>query len=118
MDKVYAEAVWHWKSGFRYWFDESEIAQLHHENQAFHIQTAEYEMLLKGFEKPQDDEMSFMTTSEILAYLRNYTNLNLQEKRMGEALRKAGFERKSKRINGSPMYVYHIRSVTPNPLII
>lgn len=118
MDKVYAEAVWHWKSGFRYWFDESEIAQLHHENQAFHIQTAEYEMLLKGFEKPQDDEMSFMTTSEILAYLRNYTNLNLQEKRMGEALRKAGFERKSKRINGSPMYVYHIRSVTPNPFII
>ena len=118
MDKVYAEAVWHWKNGFRYWFDESEIAQLHHENQAFHIQTAEYEMLLKGFEKPQDDEMSFMTTSEILAYLRNYTNLNLQEKRMGEALRKAGFERKSKRINGSPMYVYHIRNVTPNPFII
>ena len=25
MDKVYAEAVWHWKSGFQYWFDESKL---------------------------------------------------------------------------------------------
>lgn len=46
-----------------------------------------------------------MTTSEVLNYLRGYTTLNLSEKRMGEALRKAGFERKSRRIGGNPIYV-------------
>ena len=117
MDKVYTEAVWYWENGFRYWFNDSEITELHHGNEAFHVQTVEYEMLLKGFEKPETDSDSFMTTSEILSYLRGYTSLNLQEKRMGEALKKSGFERRSKRINGNPMYVYLIRKVLPNPFI-
>ena len=117
MDKVFSETVWFWKQGYRYWFDEAEIAELHRESEAFHVQTVEYEMLLKGFEKPEESSESYMTTSEILNYLRTYTTLNLQEKRMGEALRKAGFERKSKRINGNPMYVYHIRKISPNPFI-
>ena len=117
MNNVFSEAVWFWKKGYRYWFDEAEIAELHRESEAFHVQTVEYEMLLKGFEKPEEASESYMTTSEILNYLRTYTTLNLQEKRMGEALRKAGFERKSKRINGNPMYVYHIRKISPNPFI-
>ena len=71
-------------------------------------------MLLKGFEKAEE---SYMTTSEILTYLRSYTSIYLQEKRMGEALRKAGFERKSRRIGGNPMYVYQIQKITPNPFI-
>ena len=117
MDKVYSEAVWFWRNGFRYWFDEAEITELHRESEAFHVQTVEYEMLLKGFEKPEEESEIYMTTSEILNYLRAYTTINLQEKRMGEALRKAGFERKSKRIGGNPMYVYQIRKISPNPFI-
>lgn len=68
-------------------------------------------------EKPAATEESYMTTSEILNYLRGYTTLNLSERRMGEALKKAGFLRKSKRIGGNPMYVYHIRKIVPNPFI-
>ncbi len=117
MDRVYSEAVWYRKNGSRYWFNEDEIVELHRESEAFHVQTVEYEMLLKGFEKPEEEVNSFMTTSEILDYLKSYTHLNLQEKRMGEALKKAGFERKSKRIQGNPMYVYHIRKITPNPFV-
>ena len=68
-------------------------------------------MLLKGFEKPPEHAVTdcFMTTVEILDYLRSYSSLNLSEKRMGEALRKAGFERRSKRINGNPVYGWVIR---------
>lgn len=117
MDNVYVETVWFWKNGFRYWFNDDEIVRLHRESEAFHVQTVEYEMLLKGFEKPEETSESYMTTSEILSYLRGYTTINLQEKRMGEALKKAGFERKSKRINGNPLYVYHIRKISPNPFI-
>ncbi|WP_329904157.1 VapE domain-containing protein [Porphyromonas pogonae] len=117
MDNVYTEAVWFWENGFRYWFNDDEIVRLHRESEAFHVQTVEYEMLLKGFEKPEETSESYMTTSEILSYLRGYTTINLQEKRMGEVLKKAGFERKSKRINGNPLYVYHIRKISPNPFI-
>ncbi len=120
MDKVYSEAMGLLESGFRYWFDDGEIEELHRQSAAFHVQTIEYEMLLQGFEpppaNPTDD--SFMTTSEIMNYLRAYTTLNLSEKRMGEALHKAGFERKSKRVGGNPVYVWAIRKVAPNPFLI
>ena len=117
MNKVYSEAVELWRSGYQYWFNEEEIAELHQESEGFQVQTVEYEMLLKGMEKPAATEESYMTTSEILNYLRGYTTLNLSERRMGEALKKAGFLRKSKRISGNPMYVYHIRKIVPNPFI-
>ena len=100
-----------------YWFNKEEIAELYQESEGFQVQTVEYEMLLKGMEKPAATEESYMTTSEILNYLRGYTTLNLSERRMGEALKKAGFLRKSKRISGNPMYVYHIRKIVPNPFI-
>lgn len=115
IDSVYSEAVWLWKNAYPYWFNEKEIIDLHKESAAFQVQTVEYEMLLKGFEQPEAGEDKYMTTSEVLSYLRYYTPLRLQEKRMGEALRKAGFTRISRRINGNPMYVYRIRKVQPNP---
>ncbi|GHT35874.1 hypothetical protein AGMMS49574_26340 [Bacteroidia bacterium] len=75
---------------------------------------------MHGFEKPETSENNcFMTTSEVLGYLKIYTPLQLSEKRMGEALRKAGFERIVKRINNSPnpVYGYRIKKVNPNPFI-
>ena len=119
MDRVYAEARTLLSNGFRYWFDDAEIEELHRGNAAFHVQTIEYEMLLKGFEKPPEHAVTdcFMTTVEILDYLRSYSSLNLSEKRMGEALRKAGFERRSKRVNGNPIYGWAIEKITPNPFV-
>lgn len=119
MDQVYAEARTLLNDGFRYWFDDIEIEELHRGNTAFHVQTIEYEMLLKGFEKPPEHAVTdcFMTTVEILDYLRSYSSLNLSEKRMGEALRKAGFERRSKRVNGNPVYGWVIEKITPNPFV-
>jgi len=119
MDRVYAEARTILNNGFRYWFDDIEIEELHRGNAAFHVQTIEYEMLLKGFEKPPEHAVTdcFMTTVEILNYLRSYSSLNLSEKRMGEALRKAGFERRSKRVNGNPVYGWVIEKITPNPFV-
>ncbi len=77
-----------WRSGYHYWFNEEEIAELHQESEGFQVQTVEYEMLLKGMEKPAVTEESYMTTSEILNYLRGYTTLNLSEKENGRSLEK------------------------------
>jgi len=119
MDDVYSEAISLLEGGFRYWFNDKEIEELHRQSSAFHVQTIEYEMLLQGFEKPPDNSTTdcFMTTVQVMNYLKTYTTLNLSEKRMGEALRKAGFERKSKRVGGNPVYGWLIRKITPNPFI-
>ena len=119
MDNVYAEAKALLKSGFRYWFDDDEIAELYRESEDFQVQTAEMELLLRCFEKPTEDESySLMTTTEILTYLGIYTWQSLTSKRMGEALKRAGFEKVSKRRDGgSPVYVYKIRKILPCPLL-
>ena len=119
MDNVYAEAKALLKSGFRYWFDDDEIAELYRESEDFQVQTTEMELLLRCFEKPAEDEnYSLMTTTEILTYLEIYTHQPLVAKRMGEALKKAGYIKVSKRRNGgSPIYVYKIRKILPCPLL-
>ena len=119
VDNVYAEAKALLKSGFRYWFDDDEIAELYRESEDFQVQTAEMELLLRCFEKPTEDESySLMTTTEILTYLGIYTHQPLVAKRMGEALKKAEYIKVSKRRNGgSPIYVYKIRKILPCPLL-
>lgn len=119
MDNVYAEAKALLKSDFRYWFDDDEIAELYRESEDFQVQTAEMELLLRCFEKPTEDESySLMTTTEILTYLGIYTHQPLVAKRMGEALKKAGYIKVNKRRNGgSPIYVYKIRKILPCPLL-
>ena len=120
MDSVYAEAKVLLNAGFRYWFDDDEISELYRESEEFQVQTAETELLLRCFEKPTEDNprCSYMTTTEILTYLGIYTRQSLTSKRMGEALKRAGFEKVSKRRDGgSPIYVYKIRKILPCPLL-
>ncbi len=119
MNSVYAEAKALLNTGFRYWFDDDEIAELYRESEDFQVQTAEMELLLRCFEKPTEDEnYLLMTTTEILTYLGIYTRQPLLAKRMGEALKKAGYIKVSKRRNGgNPIYVYKIRKILPCPLI-
>ena len=120
MDSVYTEAKALLKSGFRYWFDDNEIAELYKESEDFQVQTAEMELLLRCFEKPTEDNpyCTYMTTTEIITYLGYYTHHPLSLKHMGEALRKAGFEKVSRRRDGgSPIYVYKVRKILPCPLL-
>ena len=120
MDAVYTEAKALLNAGFRYWFNDEEIAELYKESEDFQVQTAEMELLLRCFEKPTEDNphCAYMTTTEILAYLGVYTHQPLTLKRMGEALKRAGFEKVSKRREGcSPVYVYKIRKIHPYPLV-
>lgn len=111
MDNVYTEAKALLKSGFCYWFDDEDIediAELYKESEDFQVQTAEMELSLRCFEKPTEDNphSSYMTTTEIITYLGYYTHHPLSLKHMGEALKRAGFEKVSRRRDGSsPVYV-------------
>ena len=117
MDYVFGEVMWLLEHDYRYWFNDEEITELHRLSQQFHVQTVEYEMLMQGIEKPLDCEDCHLTTAEVLSYLQAYTSVRLSEKRMGEALKKASFERVSKRLNKSsnPVYCYRAKKIKPNP---
>ncbi len=120
MDAVYTEAKSLLNAGFRYWFDDDQIAELYKESEEFQVQTAEMELLLRCFEKPAEDSphCSYMTTTEILTYLGTYTHHPLSLKHMGEALKRTGFEKVSRRRDGgSPIYVYKVRKILPCPLL-
>ena len=115
MDNVYSEVMYLYRQGVRYWFNDSEIEELHLTNSEFEVQTVEFEMLMQYFVKPAEEEESqyFMTTAQILAYLRDVCPVQLSEKRLGESLRKTGFKRVQKRINNNyyPVYGYRIKPV-------
>ena len=109
MDIVYTEAKALLKSGFRYWFDDDEITELYKASEDFQVQTAEMELLLRCFEKSTENNphSTYMTTTEIITYLGYYTPHPLSLKHMGEALKRSGFEKVSKRREGGiPFYVY------------
>lgn len=117
MDAVYSEAKTLLNNGFRYWFNDEEIVELHRNSEAFQVYTAEMELLLRYFTFPSEAEMAtkrfYMTNSEIVGYLSCYTRQPLAPKRMGEALRRAGYTRECRRINGNPVYVYAVRKIYP-----
>lgn len=111
MDNVYSEVMYLYRQHVRYWFNDTEIEELHLTNAGFEVQTVEFEMLMQYFEKPSKEEenLFFMTTAQILTRLREVCPIQLSEKRLGEALRKAGFKRVQKRINNSNYSVYGYR---------
>lgn len=120
MDSVWTESAHRYANDYRYWFDEKEVEELHELNRCFQVQTIESEMLTRGFVKPsKDDADCFMMTSQILSYLQAYTSVRLSEKRMGEALRKAGYERTQKRVSGSasPSHGWKVEKVLPVPFL-
>ncbi|MCC8143173.1 MAG: virulence-associated E family protein [Tannerellaceae bacterium] len=113
MDNVFSEIMYLYKKGVRYWFDDAEIIELHKQSTGFQVQTVEFELLMQWFGKPTEAEENqyFMTTAQVINHLNIYTTVHLNEKRMGEALRKADFKRVPKRINSqsSPVYGYRIK---------
>lgn len=117
MDALYSEAKALLNEGFRYWFNDEEIIELHQNSEAFQVYTTEMELLLRYFTYPTEEEKAtkrfYMTNSEILSYLSLYTRQQLSPKRMGEALRKAGYTRECRRVTGHSVYVYAVRKVYP-----
>ncbi len=82
IDNVYSEIMYLYRQGVRYWFNDTEIEELHLTNAEFEVQTVEFEMLMQYFEKPTEEEESlfFMTTAQILTCLRDVCPMQLSEK--------------------------------------
>lgn len=121
MDDVYAEAMSLHRQGFRYWFNDQEIDELHRYSQSFQVQTPEFELLFKAFEHPntEDKDKYFMTTTDVKTYLQRWTNITLRSKQMGEALSKMKFTQVTKYSEQTKYSVkgYLLKKIEPNPFV-
>lgn len=102
MDKVYAQALHLYKSGFQYWFDGDEINQIHLHNKQFENQTVEEELLLSHFRKADlnDDRAKKLTSTEILKQIYGNklpSNAHSAKIKIGQALSKHNFQCKNYR---------------------
>lgn len=90
---VYGQALRLWQDGFRYWFDEEEIAQVNARNERFETASLETDLVLASFRVPMPgEECMFLTVGEILQHISGGMKNPLSSVKVGLALRKAGFE--------------------------
>ena len=118
VDNIYSQALALYKDGYRYWFDEDDITEIESMNEDFKSIMMEEEMILSHFIKPSDDELkfqgrvSFMNSTGIANWLsKKFERLNVNNsvtKNIGKALRKNGFKKVSKSVNGESRKLWAI----------
>ena len=95
-EQIYATAKWLIETGYQYWFDLDEIAQLEAHNDDYRAQENEEQLLPIYFDIPADGYGTFMTTAEISDKLINLGSIKkpLALNRLGMLLKQAGYESK------------------------
>ncbi len=109
---AFSQALFLFKSGFRYWFDQEEIKSITANNEQYQLHSPEEELLLTWFEPcPKEEAILFLNASQIAAKLADRTKLNLNDgtiNKLGKALKKHNFIKISKKTG----YVYAVKELT------
>lgn len=122
MDLVWSQAVTAFKNKERYWFNDEEITILHENNAGFSMVSQEEELLNYYF-SPQVPENNytpekFLPTSVILSLLEQKSRLRLSLKKLGESMKKSGFKRIKKIIDGKYTWGYYVYEKTAEEIEI
>ena len=118
MNKVFSQAYSLFKNGERYYFNKDEIKEINDHNEEFRLKSFEEELLQINFSKPEYvSSASSMTTTEIANVLSN-SNLsfkvtNASLKKIGDAMNKLGYEKKSIKKDGKPLKCWLVKRVDP-----
>ena len=106
---IYSQAMALWKSGFRYWFDQSEIRVLNEQNQEFEAPNLEEELVLTYFRQPFNGcRASFMKVAEVLERINGGIRQPLSAIKLGLVMNRLGFPAMKR--NGSRGYLVIERS--------
>jgi predicted P-loop ATPase len=103
---AFSQALYLFKSGFRFWFDQEEIKSITENNEQYQLRSPEEELLLTWFEPCEKEKATlFLNASQIAAKLAERTKLNLNDgtiNKIGKALKKHNFIRLMRK--GNPVY--------------
>jgi Virulence-associated protein E/VirE N-terminal domain len=106
INMAFSQALFLFKSGFRFWFDQEEIKNITENNEQYQLHSPEEELLLTWFEPcPKEEATLFLNASQIAAKIADRTKLNLNDgtiNKLGKALKKHNFTRLMRQ--GKPVY--------------
>lgn len=106
INMAFSQALFLFKSGFRFWFDQEEIKSITENNEQYQLHSPEEELLLTWFEPCEKDKANtFLNASQIAAKLAEKAKINITDgtiNKLGKALKKHNFIRLKK--NGIAVY--------------
>jgi len=106
INMAFSQALFLFKSGFRYWFDQEEIKNITENNEQYQLHSPEEELLLTWFEPCEREKANvFLNASQIAAKLAEKAKINITDgtiNKLGKALKKYNFIRLKK--NGIAVY--------------
>nr|WP_315215710.1 VapE domain-containing protein [uncultured Flavobacterium sp.] len=112
INMAFSQALFLFKSGFRYWFDQEEIKSITENNEQYQLHSPEEELLLTWFEPIERENATlFLNASQIAAKLAEKAKININDgtiNKIGKALKKHNFIR----ISIKTGYVYAIKEFT------
>jgi hypothetical protein len=106
INMAFSQALFLFKSGFRYWFDQEEIKSITENNEQYQLHSPEEELLLTWFEPCEREKANaYLNASQIAAKLAEKAKINITDgtiNKLGKALKKHNFIRLKK--NGIAVY--------------
>ena len=92
---LYAQAYHLWRTGYRYWLDDEENAELDRHNRQFEEPCLEEELILTYLRRPEGDETGeFLTAARIIELIGQYVRTRLSPKRVAMAMNRLAFEQR------------------------
>ncbi|MEY3500168.1 MAG: hypothetical protein RL308_1837 [Bacteroidota bacterium] len=112
INMAFSQALFLFKSGFRFWFDQEEIKLISENNEQYQLRSPEEELLLTWFEPIERENATlFLNASQIAAKLAEKAKININDgtiNKIGKAMKKHNFIR----ISTKTGYVYAIKEFT------
>lgn len=94
---LYAQAVALYQSGFHYWFDRAEMAELRKHNEQFLEPNLEEDLIQEHYRTPLPGETpKFISTAAIMIHIGLGLRYNLSKTKIGHAMDRLGFQRDRK----------------------
>ena len=92
---LYAQAYHLWRTGYRYWFNDEENAELDRHNRQFEEPCIEEELILTYLRRPTKSEAGeFLTATRIIELVGMYVHTRLSPKKIALSMNRLGFEQR------------------------
>lgn len=111
LEAVYAQALYLFRSGFRFWFNRDEIAAVNQNNEQYQLRSPEEELLTTWFEAcTKENANTFLTASQILVKLAEKAKINVSDSSVNK-LGKALIKNKFLRFKSNGKLIYALREL-------
>ncbi len=109
IDMVWAQAYSLYKHGeFDYDLTPEEIKENDIINKRYQVSSPERDLIQRYFMPADKDKGEFMTATDIIEYISDYSSIKLSSVQIGKELKFLGYKRIQKRVNGYTVYGYSI----------